>query len=304
MIRDFYYPSCGAGNIHARCREPAEAPRGIVQLVHGIAEHVERYDDLAAYLNSIGYLVVAEDHMGHGKSGDETLARGYFYGGWFAAVDDSYRLMQDTMKQYPGVPYILFGHSMGSFIARTILVRYPDSGICGCVICGTGWMPEAVLTMGKAMGNLVGKLVGEEKPSKFLHNVMFGSYNNRVEHKRTVCDWLSRDNKVVDAYLADPNCGFIASAGLARDMLTGIQYIQKADSLTKMNRKTPIYFIAGSDDPVGNYGEGVKQAADAFVNIGMEKVSCKLYPLCRHEIHNELNKDEVYQDIGNWIQNL
>ena len=304
MVQDFYYPSCGAGNIRARCWKPDIAPVGIVQLVHGIAEHVERYDDFAAFLNAQGYLVVAQDHMGHGKSGGENLARGYFYGGWFSAVGDTYRLIQDTMQQYPDMPYILFGHSMGSFVARTILARYPDSGITGCIICGTGWMPDAVLAMGKSMGSIVAKLCGEEKPSKLLHNVMFGSYNNRVEHPRTACDWLSRDSKVVDAYVADPNCGFIASAGLARDMLTGIQYIQKAETLNMMNRQTPVYFIAGNDDPVGNFGAGVLQAAEAFRNVGMESVSSKLYPLCRHEILNEINKEEVYQDIVKWIQSI
>ncbi|MBQ8358924.1 MAG: alpha/beta fold hydrolase, partial [Oscillospiraceae bacterium] len=257
MIRDFYYPSCGAGSIRARCWEPHSPPCGIVQLVHGIAEHVERYDDFAAFLNAQGYLVVAQDHMGHGKSGGEQLAKGYFYGGWFSAVADTYRLTQDTMLRYPNVPYIIFGHSMGSFIARTILAKYPDSGISGCIICGTGWMPDAVLAMGRSLAAVTAKLCGEDKPSKLLHRVMFGSYNSRVAHPRTACDWLTRDQKVVDAYVADPACGFVASAGLARDMLTGLQYIQKEDTLEKMNRMTPVFFIAGGDDPVGNYGAGV-----------------------------------------------
>ena len=108
MTRDFFYPSCGAGNIRARCWEPEEAPRGVIQLVHGIAEHIERYDDFAAFLSRLGYLVVAQDHMGHGKSGDDSLPRGYFYGGWFSAVDDTYQLLKDTISQYPNIPYILF----------------------------------------------------------------------------------------------------------------------------------------------------------------------------------------------------
>lgn len=302
MVRDFYYASKGAGNIRARSWEPEGDPIAIVQLVHGIAEHIERYDAFAQYLNQHGYLVVAEDHMGHGKSCGETAHQGYFHGGWFTAVDDTYQLMQDTMKGHPGLPYVLFGHSMGSFIARTILARYPDSGIAGCIICGTGWMPEAVLAVGKSLAGLIGKLSGEEKPSKLLHTIMFGSYNNRIEHPRTACDWLSRDAKIVDAYIADPQCGFVASAGLARDMLTGIQYIQKAETLSLMDYKLPVYFIAGGDDPVGNYGAGVLQAADAFEKTGMEKVKVKLYPLCRHEILNEINKDEVYQDILDWIK--
>lgn len=304
MVKDYFYPSCGAGNIRARCWKPEGVARAVVQIVHGIAEHVERYDDFADYLNSLGYLVVAQDHMGHGKSGDDTLPRGYFHGGWFTAAEDTYRLLRDTMEKFPGIPYILFGHSMGSFLTRTILAKYPDSGITGCIICGTGWMPDAVLSMGKAASNAVCKICGAEKPSNLLQTMMFGSYNKRVEHPRTAFDWLTRDNTIVDAYIADVNCGFIASAGLARDMLTGMQYIQKAENLAKMNRELPVFFIAGGDDPVGNYGAGVRQAAEEFTKAGMQNVSCKLYPLCRHEILNELNKGEVYQDIGNWIQKL
>ena len=304
MVKDFYYPSCGAGNIRARCWEPEGIPCGVVQIVHGIAEHAERYDDFAAYLNSQGYLVVAQDHMGHGKSCDGTLAKGFFYGGWHAAADDTYKLLQDTKQKYPNIPYILFGHSMGSFLTRTLLAKYPDSGIAGCIICGTGWMPDAVLVMGRAMGCFVCKLQGEQKPSSLLQGLMFGGYNKRIEHPRTPFDWLTRDNAVVDAYIADPDCGFVASAGLARDMMEGMQYIQKEETLSKMNRDLPVFFIAGGDDPVGNYGAGVLQAAEEFRKVGMNAVSTKLYPLCRHEILNEINKAEVYQDISNWIKQL
>ena len=303
MAKDFRYPSKGKGDIRARYWEPETEPIGVIQLVHGIAEHIERYNDFASYLNSLGYLVVAEDHMGHGKSGDKSLPKGYFYGGWFTAVDDTYQLLCDTRAKYPDVPYILFGHSMGSFIARTILIRYPNSGISSAIICGTGWMPGIVLTMGSIMATTVCKLIGEENPSHFLNKMMFGSYNNHVEHPRTEFDWLTRIDKIVDAYVADPNCGFIASSGLSRDMLLGMQYIQRTDNLAKMNRDTPVFFIAGGDDPVGNYGAGVLQAAQEFEKAGMKTVDTKIYPLCRHEILNEMNKEEVYQDISTWISN-
>ena len=304
MIKDFYYPSCGAGKIRARYWQPDMEPCGVVQIVHGIAEHIERYNDFAAYLNAAGYLVVAQDHMGHGKSADSTPERGYFYGGWFSAVDDTYQLLSDTIKNYPNIPYVLFGHSMGSFIVRSILARYPQSGIAGCIICGTAWMPNAVISMGKSTAQMVCKLGGDKKSSNLLQKLMFGNYNNRIEHQRTEFDWLTRDSKVVDAYVADQSCGFIASAGLAHSMLSGIQYIQKPDTLSSMDPKLPVLFVAGDADPVGNYGTGVKQAVAAFRSAGMQHVSSKLYPLCRHEILNELNKDEVYRDILNWISNI
>ena len=301
MRTDFYYDSVSGGKIHGCRWTPEGEITAIVQFVHGIAEYAQRYDDFANFLNTRGILVVAEDHMGHGQSVNEITPVGCFAGGWQAAVDDTYRLMQDTMKEFPGVPYILFGHSMGSFMARTVLAKYPDSGIKAAVICGSAWMPGAVIGAGKAIATLVCKKDGEQKPSQLLQNIMFGSYNKKIEHPRTASDWLTRDNKIVDAYVADPLCGFIPSAGLVRSMMEGLQYIQNAKHLDAMKKDLPVYFIAGGDDPVGGYGDGVRQAAGEFKKHGMEKVDVKIYPLCRHEIHNEINKQEVYEDVVSWI---
>ena len=302
MRTDFYYDSLGGGRIHACRWIPEGEIKGIVQIVHGIAEYAERYEDFASYLNGRGLLVVAEDHMGHGKSVCEATPVGCFSGGWHNAVGDTYRLMQDTMAEFPDVPYILFGHSMGSFMARTVLARHPNSGISGAVICGTAGMPNAVSGAGKAVANLICKKNGEEKPSQLLQNVMFGSYNKKIEHPRTACDWLTRDNKIVDAYVADPLCGFIPSAGLVRSMMEGLQYIQNSKNLDAMGKDLPVWFIAGGDDPVGNYGTGVQRAAEEFKKHGMEHVDVKIYPLCRHEIHNEIKRREVYEDVANWIE--
>lgn len=304
MVRDFYYPSCGVGNIRARYWEPEQKPLAIVQLVHGIAEHVERYDPFAAWLNDQGYLVVAQDHMGHGKTCNDSQPKGYFYKGWFSAAEDTYALLRSTMERFPEIPYILFGHSMGSFLVRTILAKHPDSGIAGCIICGTGWMPDIVLGAGKLVSGVVCKLGGEDKPSRLLQTMMFGSYNQRIEHHRTDFDWLTRDSRIVDAYISDPDCGFIASAGLVRDMMSGMRYNQKPAALARMDKSLPVFFIAGGEDPVGSYGDGVKIAVQKFKDSGMQNVSCKIYPLCRHEILNELNKEEVFRDIHNWLRNI
>lgn len=302
MLNEFYYDSCGTGRIHVCRWEPETAVSGIVQIVHGIAEYAYRYDEFAKFLNAQGYLVVAEDHMGHGKSIDEPRNTGYFTGGWFSAVDDICKLMNMTMEEFPGVPYILFGHSMGSFMARTILAKYPDSGIYGAVICGTGWQPASVLKTGIGLAKSVCRFGDAHKPSQLLQNLMFGAYNRKVEHPRTPYDWLSRVNQVVDAYVDDPLCGFTPTAGLARDMLLGIEYIQKRENLQKMDKTLPIFFTAGGDDPVGNYGEGVRKTARMFKSVGMENVTTQIYPLCRHEILNEMNRTDIYQDIVNWIQ--
>ncbi len=302
MRNEFYFDSCGAGKIRACQWLPQTQPKAIVQLVHGIAEHLDRYEDFAEFLNENGIAVVAQDHMGHGKSVGRDDIRGYFHGGWFSAVEDTYRLMRDTMAKFPGVPYVLFGHSMGSFMARTILAKYPDSGITACIICGTAWQPKALLAVALPMCDLLCRKGGDKQPSPALQKLMFGSYNAKIDHVRTANDWLTRDDRIVDAYNADPMCGFTATAGLYRDMLQGISYIQQPETLDRMNKKLPVLFIAGSMDPVGAYGKGVRQSAQAFKTHGMEDVTITLYPMCRHEILNEINRAAVCQDLLSWIE--
>lgn len=301
MREDFWYDSKGAGKIHGCRWTPKESPRAVVQIVHGIAEFVERYDEFAAYLNGLGFLVVAEDHMGHGQSVGENGIQGYFHGGWFTAVEDTMTLLRETQAAYPDIPYVLFGHSMGSFMARTILCKYPDSGISAAVICGTGWQPAALLPPVTRFIEAVCRKDGEDKPSAFLENLVFGSYNRRVEHPRTAYDWLSRDAKIVDAYIAHPMCGFTPTAGLLREMMKGLTYIEKPAHLEAMKKDLPVFFVAGGDDPVGSYGKGVRHTVSEFKKAGMTDVSCRIYPLCRHEILNEINRQEIFEDIGGWV---
>ena len=302
MRTDHWFDSCGKGKIHYCRWTPEGEILGIVQIVHGIAEFVERYEDFADYLNSLGYLVVAEDHMGHGQSIEGGSTQGFFHGGWFAAVNDTLKLMKDTMAQFPGVPYVLFGHSMGSFMARTILVRYPDCGITAAVICGTGWLPTAALPLLIPVVESICRKTGEENPSEKLQQMVFGGYNKEIEDPRTPCDWLTRDEDIVDAYMEDPLCGFIPACGLLRDMMKGIYYVQQEKNLKKMKKHLPVFFIAGGEDPVGPYGKGVEKAASAFRKAGMINVACKIYPDCRHEILNELNRDEVFRDVADWLR--
>lgn len=300
MHMDFYYPSYGRGMIHGCRWEPEGTPKAVLQIVHGVAEYAARYDAFAEFMASQGYLVVAEDHMGHGESiGDGAV--GYFEGGWFKAVADTHRLLSYTRMEYPELPYILFGHSMGSFMVRTLLSKYPKCGISAAVICGTAWMHRGIINSGLTAARLACRAESADKPSKMLNNMMFGSYNRKVEHKRTAYDWLSRDNAVVDAYISDPLCGFTITAGLARDMLIGMRYNQEPENLEKMKKDLPILFIAGGDDPVGNYGEGVTRAYKEFIKAGMEQVDIRLFPMCRHELLNEINRTEIYDYLLKWI---
>ena len=302
MKEDRWYPSKGAGQIHVCAWLPEGEVRAVVQIVHGIAEFAERYDDFAKYLNQQGLAVVAEDHMGHGQSINNGGIQGYFHGGWFTAVEDTVQLTKDTVAQYPDVPYILFGHSMGSFMARTILCKYPELPLKAAVICGTGWQPTFALPALIRVVEGICQKSGETVPSEKLQNLVFGSYNRKVEHPRTPFDWICRDRKVVDAYIAHPLCGFTATCGLLRELMKGIYYIQQPRNLQNMCKDLPVFFIAGGDDPVGNYGKGVRQAAQAFQKAGMKDVSVRIYPLCRHEILNEINKIEIYEDVLQWIE--
>ncbi len=299
---EFTMTSVGVGRLHCCRWTPKGEIRAVVQIIHGIAEFIERYDDFALHLNSLGFLVVAEDHMGHGRSVGKEGIQGYFHGGWFAAVEDSVNLLKKTREEFPQLPYILFGHSMGSFMTRTILAKYPDAGISAAVICGTGWQPRALLPGAIQVCQAVCDRVGEQNPSYWLQDLVFGSYNAHVEHPRTEYDWLTRDKKIVDAYIAHPSCGFTASSGLLRELLKGILYVEKPENLGRMKKDLPVLFVAGGEDPVGSYGKGVKKAAEAFKKAGMQDVQLRLFPLCRHEILNEINREEIYEFISRWME--
>ena len=301
MRTDHYYSSCGAGKIHYCKWTPEQPPKAVIQLVHGIAEYITRYDRFANYLNDLGFVVVGEDHMGHGDSIGEDGIRGYFHGGWFNGVQDTYQLLENTRKEYPDLPYVLFGHSMGSFMVRTILAKYPESGISAAIICGTGWQPSFALPALIKVLEGICKKNGEEKPNQKIHDLVFGDYNKRIPNPRTTKDWLSRDEEIVDRYVADPSCGFVASCGLMRDMIIGIRYVQTPANLANMKKYLPVLFIAGDADPVGPYGKGVEKAAKAFRKSGMVNVTVKLYPEARHEILNEINYREVFEDIREWL---
>ncbi|MBQ8579130.1 MAG: lysophospholipase [Oscillospiraceae bacterium] len=304
MFSDFYFPSCGHGMIHGCRWDPEGEPRAVLQLVHGIVEHAERYDEFASFMASQGFLVVAEDHMGHGGSIGSQDTPGYFTGGWFKAVADVHRLMTYTRAECPNVPYFILGHSMGSFLVRSLLIRYPQCPISGAVIVGTTWMHRGIINTGIASAAAVCKTKGEKHPSKMLNDLMFGGNNRRVEHKRTEFDWLNRDPAAVDSYIADPLCGFTATAGLIRDMMTGLRFIQEPEHMEKMRKDLPVLFLSGGDDPVGGYGEGVLKSAKAFNDAGMEKVDVRIYPLCRHELLKEINKEEVWAWLLKWLDNV
>lgn len=302
MKYDLFYGSKGGGKIHGCRWEPKGQPKGVVQIVHGIAEHVDRFESVAIYLTGLGYVVVAEDHMGHGRSVGEESPRGYFAGGWFAAVEDTRTLMRYSMNKYPGIPYILIGISMGSFLVRTLLAKYPGSGVSGAVLCGTAWQDRALLRTGRMACDMACRISGEKKTSPMLQKLLFGGYNRGIPKPQSPNAWLCRDEDVVRFYDEDPLCGFAATAGLYRDMMEGLIYIQDPQYINGMDKTLPVLFLAGDRDPVGNYGKGVEACAKAFREAGMEQVTVKRYPEDRHDVLNELDKLTVWTDLSQWME--
>ena len=302
-FKDFYFnSSTGKNKIHARMCVPDAEPRAIVQIIHGIAEYIDRYDEFMCFLADNGIIAVGTDHLGHGKSIESEEQTGFFAydNGWDYVVRDEEVLRLAMHENYPELPIIVFGHSMGSFMARTLLIRYPDA-FNAAIISGTGNQGAALVNGGLIMGNLVTGLKGAHHYSKFLNNLAFGSYNKIYDNPKTEYDWLSRDEANVQKYIDDPLCGFIPSCSLFRDMMTGVKFITNKKNLTAMNKDMPVYFMSGDMDPVGECGKGVQKAYNNFLEAGMKDVSIKLYPGGRHEMLNEINKDEVYTDILAWL---
>lgn len=296
-MKEFTFPVRNHTNIHCCQWVPETEPKGVIQIIHGIAEYAARYDALAKVFTDHGFVVVADDHMGHGLSISEDIPQGCVSGGWAAMVSHSCRLLRMTKEEFPDLPYFVYGHSMGSFMTRTLLYTYPDLGLAGAVLSGTGWQPKAVLKSGRAVCRMEGKRKGMNSTSKMINKLMFGSYNKGYDHPRTPLDWLSRDEAEVDKYIADPLCGFDASIGLAYEMLGGMLQNQGPKNLDKMPKDLPVFFVSGDKDPVGSNGKGVKQTFEAFRKAGMKDVSIKLYPDGRHEMHNELNREELFADV-------
>ena len=303
-LRTFTFPSSdGRHTCHGSCWQPArDLPRGVVQIVHGVAEHMGRYDWFARFLAGHGYAVCGADHLGHGRTGAEDGKFGYFgpRRGWELVTRDVRRLRLMAGDRFPGVPYFLLGHSMGSFLTRTYLCRYPGT-VDGAILSGTGQESALLVGAGKALAGLIAHVRGPEAVSPLVNELSLGSYNKQFRPNRTGADWISRDEKVVDAYLRDSWCTFTPTVGMFRDMLGGLQYIASPAALAQMDPDTPVYLFSGDRDPVGGNGAGVRKVYGYFEKQGTRDLTMKLYPGGRHEMLNELNREEVYADVLAWL---
>ncbi len=275
--------------------------RGVVQIVHGMCEYIDRYEDLARFLVDHGYVVCGEDHLGHGDSVGEK-GYGYFakHGGWNYIAKDVYALTKHMKEKYPDVPYFMLGHSMGSLLARVVLLRH-GKDLDGVILSGTAgptWLAWPLLWLVK----LIRLFKGEMYHSPLIQKLIFGKCNEKISSPRTEFDWLSRDNEVVDRYLADPKCHFTFTVSAYADLVALMGFLSNAVATDMVPKNVPLYIYSGNMDPVGSYGKGISKLYHRLHRADVRDLTIKLYEGGRHEMHNEINKAEVYEDVLEWLQ--
>ena len=306
MKKEFCYPSRdGVTQIHAVEWIPEGEVKGVLQICHGMVEYINRYHDFAEYMCERGYYVTGHDHLGHGKSIRNEEDYGYFEekkGNQFV-IGDIQKLREMTTEKYPDVPYYMLGHSMGSFLLRQYLTMY-GKGLSGAIIMGTGYQRSAVLNMGQLVCRVIAAFKGWRYRSRFVDKLSFGSYNKRFEPGETSKDWITSDKDHRQKYVNDPLCSFMFTLGGYYQMFEGMKVLTRKESMERIPKDLPVLFVAGADDPVGAFGKGVEKVYKKYKTAGMQQVSMHLYEGDRHEILNETDREQVYEDLYQWIESL
>jgi len=287
-------------------RWEVRAPRGLVHIVHGMAEHGLRYGRFAAALTAAGFTVWAHDHRGHGRhlvsdGGPQRLGHFGDRDGWQHLIDDASAVSRALKASAAGTPLFLFAHSMGSFVGQALLARHGDA-YAGVFLCGSNGPPGALESASVAIARIERRLRGPLTPSRWLQRLVFTTYNREFAPARTTADWLSRDAAEVDAYLADPLCGFPLTTQAWLDFLEGKATLGDPSLLAGVPKGLPVRLIAGGQDPVGEMGAGVRRLFDMYRTAGLTHVSLQLYPGARHELVNETNRDEITTDVLAWMR--
>lgn len=300
--KSFTFPAAEEAIIHVFSWLPElESIKGVVVIAHGMAEYANRYDEFARFLAQNNFAVYAPDHRGHGFTLTSSKV-GFFSkkDGWELVLSDLHKLIKITKEKHPEMPTILFGHSMGSLLARNYAIDY-GRFIDKLILSGTATDPGFLSVFGRYLAKTLSFLIKPHTQSRLLTMLTFAGANKTYKPKRTKFDFLSRDNNAVDKYISDPLCGFDCSTSFYVDLLTGLQYVNKLGNVRKIPTSLPIFIISGDDDPVGDYGEGVKKAYQQFLDTNHKNTSLKLYPGARHELVNEINRKEVFEDVLSWI---
>ncbi len=297
------YPSSNGINIitYYICYKESITPKGVIQLSHGMCEYFLRYDHFINYLTDHGFIICGNDHLGHGSSISKYDDLGYFApkNGWHYLVEDVHKLTILMRRQFPNLPFVLMGHSMGSFIVRMYLDLY-SSDIDGVILSGTGDIPRSLTSGGIAIATALKQIRGERFRSDFVKKLT-GLDNKRYKDHYSELDWLTHDHKIIDEYAKDKKCNFVFTLSGYIDLFSLINHTSSPDWGIRIRKALPIYLFSGDEDPVGDFGKGVKRVYHHLQKVGIQDVSLRLYREGRHEMINELNRDEVYHHILTWI---
>ena len=295
MRQEFTFPSAdGTHAVHAIRWVPAGEPRAVLQIVHGMCEHIARYDEFARYLAQRGVLVVGHSHLGHGLTvqTEEEL-------GWFGEPDGNSLLIADIHRlrennQICGIPYFILGHSMGSFLTRQYLGVH-GAGLAGAIIMGTADIPVPVLKMGQLVCRIIAAFRGWRHRSALVSAMVTDGYKRKYG-----LGWLSNNEDSNRAYELDPRCGFRFTLNGFYNLFLGLDRASATEAAGQIPRDYPLLFVAGSEDPVGNNGKGVRAVYSRYRAHGAN-VKIRLYPGDHHEILNEPDRSKVYSDLFDWL---
>lgn len=275
--------------------------KAVVMVSHGMAEHSGRYARLGAALTAAGFALYAHDQRGHGQTAVHGVLGHYAdEDGWNKVVGDLASLSALIAQRHPGAPVFLLGHSMGSYIAQAYLLHHSAS-LQGAVLSGSNFQPVSLYRAAALIARMERWRQGPTGRSALIEFLSFGSFNNRFKPVRTSFDWLSRDPGEVDKYTQDPLCGFRCTNQFWLDMLGGLQQISKTSNLAQVDKSLPLLIIGGECDPVSD-GKRLKHLADALAATDHSLVTLNIYPQARHEILNEINRDEVTRDLLAWLE--
>lgn len=280
---------------------PLGTVKGVVQISHGMCEYFNRYDHFARFLAQHGYVVCGNDHLGHGSSVNDNSELGYFAeeNGWQCVVNDLYTLTKIMKKNYSDLPYFMLGHSMGSFMARAYCTKY-SKNLDGVVFCGTSGEIKGIPILLSVIDGLK-KIYGDKHRSRKVNKIAFGAYNNKITDNDSEYAWISRDKEVIRKYGEDEKCTFIFTLNGFENIMKVLWYVSQEKWFQTYNKSLPTLLVTGSGDPVGQYGEGVKQVYNKLIKNSCN-ASLKIYPDARHELLNEINKQEVYDCVLEFLQ--
>ena len=305
-MKEFYINSC-IDDKRLYCVDFAENlknPKIVLQICHGMAEHIRRYKDFALFLEKQGIRVFGMDNRGHGKTCEAEEEKGHIADkeGNIKLIEDVHDLNKYIKEQFSDKKIVIFGHSMGSVIVRNFLNKYSDS-VDGAIICGTTEQYGMKHRFAMLLARILSRKNGNKR-SNFVNRLGFSGYNSGIKNKNTDFDWLTRDEKVVENYILDKDCGFLCTNTFFLDLITLIREASDKKNLENINKDLPILFISGKADPVGAYGRGVLKGYRMYKKAGLKNVKIKLYAQMRHEILNEIDKDKVYLDIYKFLESI